>query len=71
MVVVSFYRGNLWRHIKFLHLRQNMHLGHCEADNQHAQWLLEIGVRSTMNNNKMINSERRTGTSLGAEKELD
>ena len=54
MVVVSFYRGNLWRHIKFLHLRQNMHLGHSEADNQHAQWLLEIGTGSTMDNNEMI-----------------
>jgi len=29
-------------------------LGHSEADNQHAQWLLEIGARSTMNNNEMI-----------------
>jgi len=31
-----------------------MCLGHSEANNQHAQWLLEIGARSTMNNNKMI-----------------
>jgi len=31
-----------------------MHLGHSEADNQHAQWLLEIGAGSTMNDNKMI-----------------
>jgi len=39
---------------KFLHLKQNMHLDHSEADNQHAQWLLEIGAGSTMDNNKMI-----------------
>ena len=31
-----------------------MHLGHSEADNQHAQWLLEIGAGSTMDNNEMI-----------------
>ena len=31
-----------------------MCLGHSEADNQHAQWLLEIGAGSTMNDNKMI-----------------
>jgi len=37
-VVAAFLcRGNLWGYIKFLHLRQNMHLGHLEADNQHAQ----------------------------------
>jgi len=29
-------------------------LGHSEADNQHAQWLLGIGAGSTMDNNKMI-----------------
>jgi len=54
VVVASLCRGNLWGHIKFLHLRQNMCLGHSEADNQHAQWLLEIGARATMDNNKMI-----------------
>jgi len=54
VVAVSLCRGNLWGYIKFLHLRQNMCLGHSEADNQHAQWLLEIGARSTMDNNKMI-----------------
>ena len=47
-------RGNLWGHIKFLHLRQNIYLGHSEADNQYAQWLLEIGAGSTMDNNEMI-----------------
>jgi len=31
-----------------------MHLGHSEADNQHAQWLLEIGVGSTMDDNEII-----------------
>ena len=31
-----------------------MRLGHSEADNQHAQWLLEIGTGSTMDNNEMI-----------------
>ena len=41
-------------YIKFLYLRQNMCLGHSEADNQHAQQLLEIGAGSTMNDNKMI-----------------
>ena len=50
----SLCRENLWGYIKFLHLRQNMHLGHSEADNQHAQWLLEIGARSTMDDNKII-----------------
>ena len=25
-----------------------------EANNQHAQWLLEIGARSTINDNEMI-----------------
>jgi len=54
VVAASLYRGNLWGHIKFLHLRQNMCLGHSEADNQHAQWLLEIGARSTMDDNEMI-----------------
>jgi len=54
VMTASLCRGNLWRHIKFLHLRQNMHLGHSEADNQHAQWLLEIGAGSTMDDNKMI-----------------
>ena len=48
------FRGNLWEHIKFLHLRQNMRLGHSEADNQHAQWLLEIGAGSTIDDNEMI-----------------
>jgi len=33
VVVASLYRGNLWRHIEFLYLRQNMHLGHSEANN--------------------------------------
>ena len=31
-----------------------MYLGHSEADNQHTQWLLEIGTRSTMDDNEMI-----------------
>ena len=31
-----------------------MCLGHSKADNQHAQWLLEIGARSTMDNNEII-----------------
>ena len=31
-----------------------MHLGHSEADNQHAQWFLEIGAGSTMDDNEMI-----------------
>jgi len=31
-----------------------MCLGHSEADNQHAQWLLEIGTRSTIDDNKII-----------------
>ena len=37
VVAASLCKGNLWGHIKFLHLRQNMCLGHSEADNQHAQ----------------------------------
>ena len=53
VVAASLCRGNLWGHIKFLHLRQNMCLGH-EADNQHAQWLLEIGAGSIMDDNEMI-----------------
>jgi len=31
-----------------------MHLGNSEADNHHAQWLLEIGAGSTMDDNEMI-----------------
>ena len=31
-----------------------MHLSHSEANNQHAQWLLEIGAGSTMDDNEMI-----------------
>jgi len=31
-----------------------MYLGHSEANNQHAQWLLEIGAGATMDDNKMI-----------------
>ena len=31
-----------------------MRLGHSEVDNQHAQWFLEIGAGSTMNDNEMI-----------------
>ena len=54
MVAASLYRGNLWEHIKFLHLRQNICLGYSKANNQHAQWLLEIGAGSTMDNNEMI-----------------
>jgi len=54
-VVVAFLcRGNLWKHIKFLHLRYNICLDHSEVDNQHAQWLLEIGTRSTINDNEII-----------------
>ena len=54
MVATSLYKGNLWRHIKFLYLRQNICLGHSEANNQYAQWLLKIDARSTMDNNEMI-----------------
>ena len=54
VVAASLCRGNLWGYIKFLYLRQNMCLGHSEADNQHAQWLLEISAGSTIDNNKMI-----------------
>ena len=39
---------------KYVLRSENMCLGHSEADNQHAQWLLEIGAGSTMDNNKMI-----------------
>ena len=45
VVAVSLYRGNLWEHIKFLHLRQNMHLGHSEADNQHAQCVRKLNSK--------------------------
>ena len=31
-----------------------MRLDHSKADNQHAQWLLEIGAGSTMDDNEMI-----------------
>ena len=31
-----------------------MHLCHSEADNQHAQWLLEISAGLAMDDNKMI-----------------
>ena len=31
-----------------------MYLDHSKANNQHAQWLLEIGARSTMDDNEMI-----------------
>jgi len=54
VIAASFCRENLWRHIKFLHLRQNICLDHSEANNQHAQWLLEIGAGSTIDNNEMI-----------------
>jgi len=54
VVAASLCRGNLWRYIKFLHLRQNMYLGHSEANNQHTQWLLEISAGSTMDDNEMI-----------------
>ena len=54
VIVASLCRENLWKHIKFLHLRQNMCLGHSEANNQHAQWLLKIGAGSTMDDNEMI-----------------
>jgi len=54
-VVVAFLcRGNLWKYIKFLYLRYNICLDHSEANNQHAQWLLEIGTRSTINDNEII-----------------
>jgi len=54
VVAASLCRGNLWRHIKFLYLRHHMYLDHSEADNQHAQWLLEIGAGSTIDDNEMI-----------------
>jgi len=31
-----------------------MCLGHSKANNHHAQWLLEIGAQSTMDDNEMI-----------------
>ena len=31
-----------------------MRLGHSEANNHHAQWLLEIGAGSTIDDNEMI-----------------
>ena len=34
--LTSLCKGNLWRYIKFLHLRQNMCLDYSEADNQQA-----------------------------------
>jgi len=54
LVAASLCRGNLWRHIKFLHLRQNIYLGYSKTNNQHAQWLLEIGAGSIMDNDEMI-----------------
>jgi len=54
VVVASLFRENLWRYIKFLHLRHNMYLGNSEADNHHAQWLLDIGAGLTMDDNKTI-----------------
>jgi len=54
VVAASFCRGNLWRHIKFLHLRHNIYLGYSKANNQHTQWLLEIGTGSTMDDNEII-----------------
>ena len=53
VVAASLCRENLWKHIKCLHLRQNIHLGHSEANNQHAQWLLEISAGATMDNNEI------------------
>ena len=29
-------------------------MGHSKADNQHAQWLLEIGAGSTIDDNEII-----------------
>ena len=54
VVAVSLCRGNLWRYIKFLHLRHNMYLDCSKADNQYAQWLLEIGTGLTMDDNEII-----------------
>ena len=51
VVAASLCRGNLWRHIKFLHLRHNMCLGH---SNHYAQWLLEIGAGLTIDDHEMI-----------------
>jgi len=45
VVAASLCRGNLWEHIKFLHLRQNMCLGHSEADNQHAQCVRKLNSK--------------------------
>ena len=54
VVAASLCRGKLWRHIKFLHLRHNMCLGHSEANNYHAQWLLEIGAGLTIDDHEII-----------------
>ena len=54
VVVVFLCKGNLWRHIKFLYLRYNIYLDYSEVDNQYAQWLLEIGTGSTINDNEII-----------------
>ena len=54
VVAASLCRGNLWRNIKFFYLRHNMCLGHSEADDHHAQWLLQVGAGVTMDNNDMI-----------------
>ena len=44
-----------------------MYLDYSEANNQHAQWLLEIGTRSTIDNNKMIQvSQSMVCTNLNA-----
>jgi len=44
-----------------------MCLDYSEANNQHAQWLLEIGTRSTIDNNKMIQvSQSMVCTNLNA-----
>jgi len=44
-----------------------MCLDYSEANNQHAQWLLEIGTRSTIDNNKIIQvSQSMVCTNLNA-----
>ena len=40
--------------MNFVNLKQNIYLDHFEANNQYAQWLLGIGAKSIIDNNKII-----------------
>jgi len=54
IVNTSLCKSRLWRHIKVLHLTQNMCLDRTPESDQFAQWLLKVGTGSDLTPDKSI-----------------